>query len=91
MIFSDDADFELEIVRDGNAWWLGCDRLRASTVDELHRCVAISSTGESGMEHFVINGTGRAIARRPALAEEVARAVFAGKPFTIRDDRVALL
>ncbi len=86
-------DFEIDLVSEGRSVWMGMQRLRWSTVEGLHRCCAISDTNEGGgpVRRWQINSTGRAIARRPALADEVMVAIHSGQAFTIKDDRVVPL
>lgn len=86
-------DYEPEIVRDGRSCYLGMQRFQSKTLDELLRYTAISSVGEEakGLERYVLNSTGRVIVARPALAGEAARALRAGRPFTITDEAIVYL
>ena len=85
-----DDDYEAEVVRERRQCWRGAERVRNRVLDEAIRCSAVDSVGEEGgIERYVINGIGRAVLRRPELAEEVLAAALAGRRFTVRDDRVA--
>lgn len=76
-----------EIVRDGRAVYLGIDRLPGAVLRELLDAVAVSERSEpGGMERFGINGVGKAILRRPELADEVAVALLRGGAFTVGED-----
>lgn len=87
-----DEEFEPEITVDGGQVWLGCERIRRSTLDQLLRVTALKETVSGhGCERWVANDTGAAIVRRPDLAGEVFAALFGGKNFTVRDDRVVYL
>lgn len=87
-----DDDFEIDLVSEGTVVWLGGERLRWATLEQLVRCCAVSDTSEGGsVQRWIINGTGRAIVRRPELHPEVLNAISAGQPFRIVDDRVDLI
>lgn len=87
-----DEGYECEIVCEGASCWFGMERIRRATVDELLACMAISDVADGLKgERYGINGTGKAIARRPFLAHDVRGAVFAGRPFTIVGDEVVRL
>lgn len=87
-----DEEFEPEITVDGGTVWLGCERIRRSTLDQLLRVAAIKQTVSGhGCERWVANDTGAAILRRPELADEVFIALHGCEPFTIRDDHVVLI
>lgn len=71
--------------------YCGLTPIHRSTVNSLIRCTAISRAYDDG-PYFVINDTGRAIARRPELADEVYTAIIGGRgSFSIRDDRLVPL
>lgn len=84
-----DEDFEIDLVVEGKTVWLGAQRMRWATIEQCLRCLALSEDSDGGLvRRYAINATGRAIARRPELAGEVFAAVHAGRPFTVRDDRI---
>jgi hypothetical protein len=93
MIELEELGHEPDLVREGRAVWLGCERLSNRTLDSLIMHVALASTSDEGssVERYEVNSTGRAIARRPELADEVLGAVMAHRAFTIREDRVVYL
>jgi len=92
MIELDEAGHEPDLVREGRAVWLGCERLANRTLDSLIMHVAVSETdGSDLVKRYEVNSTGRAIARRPELADEVLAAIMGRKAFTIREDRVVYL
>lgn len=73
----DDDD---HIAHDGGQVWVGCERLRHSTLAQLLAVCAVSEQDFGGsVRRYAINGTGRAILRRPQLALEVAAALRAGR------------
>jgi hypothetical protein len=85
-----DDDYEAEVVRERRQCWRGAARVANRILEEAVRCSALDSVGdEGGIERYVINGIGRAVLRRPELAEEIMAAALAGRQFTVRDDRVA--
>lgn len=91
---ADDPDDSQDLVCEGRTCYFGCDLVRYSTLDELLRCTAVSiSWGEIGRYcAFQINDTGRAISRRPELADEVARMLASGGgAFTIKNDALVRL
>lgn len=66
-------------------------RVHRKTFNKLIQATAISPLYDGSM-YFGLNDTGRAIARRPELADEVYAAILAGKgAFSIVDDRVVRL
>jgi len=82
-----------EIVCDGLTCYLGDEPISWRTVKALLEVVAISDrsiSGDSG-RIFRLNGIGRAITRRPELADEVARCLMEGVSVTIRNDRLVRL
>lgn len=86
----DDPSEDLDLVCEGGICYFGSERVQRSTVEELLRCTAISiSWGEiGGYVAFSINDTGRAIARRPDLEDDVCRALMRGGSFSIRNDQL---
>lgn len=85
-----DDDYEAEVVREGRQCWRGAERVPNRAIDEAIRCSAVDSVGdEGGIERYVINGVGRAVLRRPELAEEILAAIGSGRQFTVKEDRVA--
>lgn len=86
-------DYAAEIVCSGIECYIGHDKTSWRTVNALLSCTAISKDAYGGgCEHFTINSTGRAILRRPELADEVFEAmVRGGGSWTIRDDRLVPL
>jgi hypothetical protein len=93
MIELEELGHEPDLVREDRAVWLGGERLANRTLDSLIMHVAVASSSDEGasVERFEVNSTGRAIARRPELADEVLAAVMGRKPFTIREDRVVYI
>lgn len=80
----EDADIMVE----GWKCYCGPEPIHRSTVNSLIRATAISPAYDGG-PYYVINDTGRAIARRPELADEVYAAIIGGKgAFTIIDDKL---
>ncbi len=80
-----------DLVCEGGVCWFGAERVRRSTVDHLIRCVAVADVSDEGkgLERYAINCTGRAIARRPELEDEVVAALSKGRgSFTIVDDHL---
>lgn len=83
---------DAEVVRDGRSVWLGCEPVPGRDLDALIALTALSNSGEEkGLERFVLNGTGRALLRRPQLREALVKALRAGDPFTIENDEVVCL
>lgn len=81
-----------ELVCEGRTCYLGYRRVGRAVADDLLRCAAIKTDQTSeNVYRYIIIETGKAIVRRPELADEVVRAVFAGKPFDIVNDRIKLL
>lgn len=79
-----DADDWPEIACEGIECYLGHRRIHARTVRSLLECMAISDSAEGSFHRYTINDTGRAILRRPALADEVMIALCCGQgAFTI--------
>lgn len=68
---------DAEIVCDGNACWLGLDRIARKTVDGLLCFVAITLE-EMGVkvERYTLNGTGKMLLRHPEKADEVMAATL---------------
>lgn len=87
------ADEECDIIRERGTVFCGDTRIASRTLDELLCATAVSRINAShGIELFVLNSTGRAILRRPELADEITAAILSNQgPFTIRDDRVCPL
>jgi hypothetical protein len=87
---ADDPSDDVDLVCEGGVCYFGSQQVKRKTVDELLRCTAISiSWGEiGGYVAFSINDTGRAIARRPDLEDEVCRALMRGGAFSIRNDQL---
>ena len=90
-----DLDEAVDLVSEGRVVWLGNSQLRWSTLWQLLECVAITETSDEGgsVRRYNINTVGRAIVRRPELADEVKLIVRAGRgAFTIgTDDRIHML
>lgn len=82
---------DADILVDGRYCMFGCEPIHRKTFNALIRCGALSRAYDNG-PYWVINETGRAIARRPALADEVFLTTMQGRgSFTIRDDRLVPL
>lgn len=83
----DDAALLVE----GRRCYFGITPIHRSTVNALMRVSALSKAYDSG-PYWIINGTGRAIARRPELAAEVFAATMRGcGAFSIIDDHLVAL
>jgi hypothetical protein len=89
---ADELD-EADIMCDGGQCWRGDDRTSRDTVNRLLGLLLISECSwGGGSEHFTLNDSGRAVLRRPELADELKAAVLEGRAFTIdADDRIQLL
>lgn len=85
-----DEEYEPEIVVEGRGCWLGMQRIAYRTFEQLLLCVAIKDVSDvkGSVQRYAINDTGKAIYRRPALEDEVRRALRTGGSFTIRDDHL---
>jgi hypothetical protein len=71
---------DAEIVCEGRSCWLGCERLTRRLVDHLVVHVAVSYVSEPGsLERYVINGTGRRIAKNPEIADAILKALAKGQ------------
>lgn len=87
----DDENGDGELVCEGNVCYIGPRRVARRTADELLRCAAIrTDLSSDGVYRYVVNATGKAIVRRPELADEVFAAVLRGRPFDIVDDHIKL-
>jgi len=65
MIELEEAGHEPDLVREGRAVWLGCERLANRTLDSLvMHCAVTPFELSKSVERFEVNATGRAIARR---------------------------
>ena len=65
---------------------------RAPDLDALLRLAALRDVSDvKGLQRFELNSTGRALARRPALADQVRLALLAGSFWTIVNDRIERL
>lgn len=83
-----------ELVAEGLVVWIGEERFSARTRLALLEAMAISDvshTSDRSFRRYIVNSTGRAILERPELADEIKIALAKGEPFTIRDNRVALI
>ena len=81
---SEDRFEDAEIVCDGGECWLGERQVARRTVRGLLNLLAIKEDGYGGgAEHFCLQDIGRALLRRPALADEVEYAVLAGRRFMV--------
>lgn len=86
---SDDDDGNLLV--DGIMVYFGTRRVHRITFNKLIRATAVSPLYENG-PYYQINATGRAIARRPDLADEVYGAIMSGQgAFSIVDDKLVVL
>jgi hypothetical protein len=83
----DDAALLVE----GRRCYFGITPIHRSTFNALVRVTALSKAYEGG-PYWIINDTGRAIARRPELAAEVFVAIYTGLgSFSIIDDHIVKL
>lgn len=83
----EDADLLVE----GWRCYFGTEPIHRNTVNELIRATAIRRAYDDG-PYWIITPTGRAIARRPELADEVFETILLRRgAFTIRGDRVVPL
>lgn len=82
-----------EIVVEGREAWLGMERLSIRTVTQLLRLMALSEADgcHPRTPRYVLNGTGRALARRASLAQEIEAAIATGRNFTITEGAIAFL
>jgi hypothetical protein len=81
-----------ELVCEGIAIWLGDRRVSAMIPHAFLKIAVISDVSDTkGLVRYVANETAKAVVARPALADEIDGAITVGKPFTIIDNRVALL
>lgn len=82
-----------EIVCEGLSCWRGDDRISRSTVKRMLLLTLISASSVPGCtEVYTVNDAGRAVLRRPELAQELQSALRRGAPFTLgADDRVQAL
>lgn len=84
--------YEPELVRDGRQCWLGFKRVPGRIIEEGLRYCAITLTSNDGAERYAISDIGRAILRRPELAQEVLTAlVDRSSSFTVKGDRIVRL
>lgn len=84
--------YEPELVREGRRCWLGIERVPSRIVDEGLRYCAITLTSNDGTERYAISDIGRAILRRPELADEILTALMdRSGNFTVREDRIVNL
>jgi hypothetical protein len=84
---SDDDDGNLLLV-DGIMVYFGIRRVHRITFNKLIRATAISPLYDNA-PYYQINETGRAIARRPELADEVYASIIGGRgAFSIVDDHL---
>lgn len=78
---------DAEIVCDGIECWLGDVRTSRATVNRLLCLTLVSeSSWGGGTDVFTINDAGRAVLKRPELADELATALASGRPFTVTDE-----
>lgn len=87
----DDDGYDLDLMVEGWTVYLGLDRIHRSTFNRLIVCGAVRQAYDDG-PYWVINDTGRAIARRPELADEVFAAYQRGRgSFSIIDDQLVAI
>jgi hypothetical protein len=94
MIAAEDReDFEeAEIVCDGGLCYVGDRRIHKGSVYRLLQLMAIKDVSDTkGCERYRVNDMGRSIVRRPAIIQELARALIDKKSYTIKDDRIVML
>lgn len=93
-------DDEIDLVAEGILVFCGNDQTNWKPLRNLldHMAVSITFGGNNGLmnekgpTYFGINGTGRAILRRPELADEIWLHVHGRKgPFSIIDDKIQRL
>lgn len=82
---------DADILVDGRHCSFGPTPIHRSTVNRLLRCSAIKRMCDD-LPYFVITSTGRSIARRPELADEVFETTMCRRgAFTIIDDHLVPL
>lgn len=93
-------DDQIDLVSEGIEVYCGTRRTNWKVLRQLLDCMAVSitfgsNTGmikDKGPTYFGINGTGRAIVRRPELADEVWLHIIGRKgPFQVVDDKITKL
>lgn len=82
-----------ELVTEGIVGYLGSKQVAVRTAKQLHLCCAVDDTAITGetMRRYVISSVGEAILRRPILADEILIAIYAGKKFSVKDDKIVEL
>lgn len=81
--------YESEVVREGRQCWLGSRRISSRILDEAIICSAVDDISDSKtVKRYVLSEIGRAVLRRPELAEEVTAAILSRQQFTVHDDRI---
>lgn len=93
LIVADDLgqDDESTLLVEGWTVYLGCERVHRSTFNRLIICGALSQQYDDG-PYWGPNSTGRAIARRPELADEIAAHYQIGAgAFSIVDDQLVAI
>lgn len=91
---ADDPD--CDIAEEYGQIYCGNRRTTKRVINELLSLTAIKCTyrdqiPSGGYTLYGINETGKALLRRPILADELSRALLKGERFTVIDDRVVLL
>lgn len=87
-------DDECDLVVSGRLSYCGYRATTRRVVNELLGFMAISVSWQETESsiYYCVNDTGRAIIRRPDLANEVKAAVLGGKgAFTIKNDKIVYL
>jgi hypothetical protein len=87
------ADEEEEMICERNECWVGDHRTTLGICRKLLRIMAIKEVSDTkdGLQRYAINETGHSILRRPELGNEIFYAVFNGRSFTVREDRIVPL
>lgn len=82
-----DDPIETDILCDGGTIYWGHRPISRATLNLLLRALAIKDVGEGGRcERYVVKEDyAQAILRRPALADELEAAIYAGRSFFLRD------
>lgn len=79
----------LDLTQDGIQVWLGTRRrVSYRTYKFIRDCAAVDCDDSGGSNYCVINSTGKAIVRRPELADEIINRFYTAKPFTIKGDKI---
>jgi len=83
---------DAEVVCEGIYCYVGHRRVHRSTINHLHRYLALCDQSDvKGAQRFGLNEGGRIIARDPAAADQIMAMIMRGKPFTFRGGKAVPL